>query len=149
MILCRLIDRMPIECEFCHAKVERASREAHAALCEKRPLKCAAPDCEFQSDDREAFTMHLANTHREQLLRNYTRLFTEECAHPSRSLSVETHGSNRSEPPADQNSDDQSSGRMVPVLLEAVRLTKLLYLNILNYVCLDFISVMQSVILIL
>ena len=75
MFLCRLIGRMPIECEFCNGKVERCSREEHAALCEMRPLKCAALDCEFQSADRVAFANHIASVHREQLIRKYARLF--------------------------------------------------------------------------
>ena len=68
---------MQIECEFCNGKVERSNREEHEALCEKRPLKCAAPVCEFQSADREAFANHIVSVHREQLIRKYTRLFPE------------------------------------------------------------------------
>ena len=76
----RLIGHMTIECEFCGSKVERASRVEHSSLCEKHLLKCAAPDCEFHSADREAFANHIASVHREQLVRNYARLFREcEC----------------------------------------------------------------------
>ena len=76
----RLIGHMTIECELCGSKVERASRVEHSSLCEKNLLKCAAPDCEFQSADREAFANHIASVHREQLVRNYARLFREcEC----------------------------------------------------------------------
>ena len=69
---------MPIECEFCNGKVERSNREEHATLCEKRPQKCAAPNCEFESADREAFAKHIANVHREHLIRNYANLFRED-----------------------------------------------------------------------
>ena len=74
----RLIGHMTIECEFCDSKVERANRHEHLLLCEKRPLKCARPYCEFESADREVFANHIAGVHREQLVRHYARLFNED-----------------------------------------------------------------------
>lgn len=72
----RLIGRMPVPCEYCASNVPRTNIEEHKRRCEKRPLRCQAPECSFESRDRETFAMHLANEHREQLIERHERLFT-------------------------------------------------------------------------
>lgn len=76
MILRRLINEIPTACEYCHQLVARSDLHTHKASCEQQPIACAAPTCAFVGP-RDALLRHLANTHREHLLKNYTRLFTE------------------------------------------------------------------------
>ena len=71
----RLIGRVPIACEYCAANLPRSNIEAHKRRCEKRPLRCVTPGCAFESVDREAFAMHVAKEHREQLIEHHGRLF--------------------------------------------------------------------------
>ena len=77
VMLRRLINEIPTPCEHCKKMVALSDRDAHNAACEQRPIACTAPRCAFVGV-RDALLKHMTTAHRDQLLKNYTRVFAEE-----------------------------------------------------------------------
>lgn len=70
----RLVDQLPIDCQFCRQCIIKGNLNAHLNHCPQRPRNCGVNGYGFQSGHKEEALRHVMEAHGETLWDNYNRL---------------------------------------------------------------------------
>lgn len=70
----RLVDELPVECQFCRQQIKKGDFSVHVNHCPQRPRNCGVNECGFQTGNKEEALRHLIDSHGDIFWESYNRL---------------------------------------------------------------------------